>query len=151
MATTLVKINIHLIFHLKNTGITMRQEDLERIFSYIAGIIKGLEGMPIQIGGVNDHIHILTSMPKTMSLAEFVQSIKIKSNKWIKTLDGSYISFAWQNGYGAFSVSASQVEKTTQYIRKQAEHHKKHSFTEEYKMFLDAYGIQYDERYAFRD
>ena len=83
MATTLVKINIHLIFHIKNTGITMRQEDLERIFSYIAGIIKGLEGMPIQIGGVNDHIHILTSMPKTMSLAEFVQSIKIKSNKWI--------------------------------------------------------------------
>ena len=129
----------------------MRQEDLERIFSYIAGIIKGLEGMPIQIGGVNDHIHILTSMPKTMSLAEFVQSIKIKSNKWIKTLDGSYVLFAWQNGYGAFSVSASQVEKTAQYIRKQAEHHKKHSFTEEYKMFLDAYGIQYDERYAFRD
>ena len=151
MATTLVKINIHLIFHIKNTGITMRQEDLERIFSYIAGIIKGLEGMPIQIGGVNDHIHILTSMPKTMSLAEFVQSIKIKSNKWIKTLDGSYVLFAWQNGYGAFSVSASQVEKTAQYIRKQAEHHTKHSFTEEYKMFLDAYGIQYDERYVFRD
>ena len=129
----------------------MRQEYLERIFSYIAGIIKGLEGMPIQIGGVNDHIHILASMPKTISLADFVRSIKIESNKWIKTLDISYIPFAWQDGYGAFSVSASQVEKTAQYIRKQAEHHTKHSFTEEYKMFLDAYGIQYDKRYAFRD
>ena len=151
MATTLVKINIHLIFHIKSTSVTMRQEDLERIFSYIAGIIKGLEGIPIQIGGVNDHIHILASMPKTMSPADFVRSIKIESNKWIKTLDSSYIPFAWQDGYGAFSVSASQVEKTAQYIRKQAEHHTKHSFTEEYKMFLDAYGIQYDERYAFRD
>jgi REP element-mobilizing transposase RayT len=151
MATTLIKINIHLIFHIKSTSVTMRQEDLERIFSYIAGIIKGLEGMPIQIGGVNDHVHILASMPKTMSLADFVRSIKIESNKWIKTLDSSYIPFAWQDGYGAFSVSASQVEKTAQYIRKQAGHHTKHSFTEEYKMFLDAYGIQYDERYAFRD
>ncbi|MBQ7589198.1 MAG: transposase [Verrucomicrobia bacterium] len=151
MATTLVKINIHLIFHIKSISVTMRQEYLERIFSYIAGIIKGLEGMPIQIGGVNDHIHILASMPKTISLADFVRSIKIESNKWIKTLDISYIPFAWQDGYGAFSVSASQVEKTAQYIRKQAEHHTKHSFTEEYKMFLDAYGIQYDKRYAFRD
>ncbi len=151
MATTLIKINIHLIFHIKSTSVTMRQEDMERIFSYIAGIIKGLEGMPIQIGGVNDHIHILASMPKTISLADFVRSIKIKSNKWIKTLDSSYIPFAWQDGYGAFSVSASQVSKTAQYIQKQAEHHTKHSFMEEYKMFLDAYGIQYDERYAFRD
>jgi len=151
MATTLIKINIHLIFHIKSTSVTMRQEDLERIFSYIAGIIKGLEGMPIQIGGVSDHIHILASMPKTMSPADFVRSIKIESNKWIKTLNSSYIPFAWQDGYGAFSVSASQVEKTVQYIRKQAEHHTKHSFTEEYKMFLNAYGIQYDERYAFRD
>jgi len=107
--------------------------------------------MPIQIGGVSDHIHILASMPKTMSPADFVRSIKIESNKWIKTLNSSYIPFAWQDGYGAFSVSASQVEKTVQYIRKQAEHHTKHSFTEEYKMFLNAYGIQYDERYAFRD
>ncbi|MBO4714553.1 MAG: transposase, partial [Verrucomicrobia bacterium] len=139
MATTLVKINMHLIFHIKNTGITMRQEDLERIFSYIAGIIKGLEGMPIQIGGVNDHIHILTSMPKTMSLAEFVQSIKIKSNKWIKTLDGSYISFAWQNGYGAFSVSPSILDKTILYIKNQEYHHRTKSFQDEYKAFMEAY------------
>ena len=129
----------------------MRNEDLPRIFSYIAGIIKGLGGMPIEIGGVKDHVHILASMPKTMSLAEFVRSIKIDSNKWIKSLDRSYIPFTWQDGYGAFSISASQVEKTTQYIQKQAEHHTKHSFNEEYKMFLDAYGIQYDERYAFGD
>ena len=151
MASTLVKIDIHLIFHVKNTGIKLRESDLDRIFSYIGGIIKGQGELPIAIGGRPDHIHILTSIPKTMSLADFVRVIKAESSKWIKKIAPSYDNFSWQNGYGAFSVSPSLLEKTTAYIINQEKHHKKLSFKEEYKKFLDAYHIEYDEQYVFID
>ena len=151
MASTLVKINIHLIFHVKSTGVKMREEDLDRIFAYIGGTIRSIEGAPIQIGGMSDYVHILASLPKTMSLADFVRTIKAHSSKWIKTLNDSYQSFTWQEGYGAFSVSPTLLNKTIRYIQGQSEHHKKSTFIEEYKLFLEAYGIDYDERFAFTD
>lgn len=129
----------------------MRENDLERIHAYLGGIINNLGGIPIIVGGIDDHIHILTSLPKTMALTDFVRVIKADSSKWMKLLDSHYSDFSWQEGYGAFSVSPSLIEKTTNYIRNQAEHHKKRTFREEYKMFLDAYGIQYDERFAFEE
>lgn len=151
MASTLVKIDVHLIFHVKSTGIKMHEDDLPRIFAYISGIINGVGGLPIEVGGRPDHVHILTSLPKTMSLSDFVRAIKADSSRWIKRLDDKYAQFAWQEGYGAFSVSPSLIEKTVNYIRGQEEHHKKRSFQEEYRLFLEAYGIQYDERFAFSD
>lgn len=151
MASTLVKIDVHLIFHVKSTSVKMRSEDLGRVFAYIGGIIKGVGGLPVEIGGMPDHIHILTSFPKTMSLSDFVRTIKADSSKWMKSLGTVYKEFAWQEGYGAFSVSPSLVDKTVKYIRTQVEHHKKRTFQEEYKLFLEAYGIQYDERFAFCD
>ena len=149
MASTLVKIDIHLIFHVKSSGVKMQSEDLQRIFAYIGGIIKGIGELPMAIGGMPDHVHILTSLPKSMSLADFVRAIKADTSRWIKTGAPCYAAFAWQEGYGAFSVSPSIIEKTVKYIQGQAEHHKKRTFKEEYKLFLEAYGIQYDERYAF--
>ena len=129
----------------------MRENDLERIHAYLGGIINNLGGIPIIVGGIDDHVHILTSLPKTMALTDFVRVIKADSSKWVKQLDGHYSNFSWQEGYGAFSVSPSLIEKTTNYIRNQAEHHKKRTFREEYKLFLDAYGVQYDERFAFEE
>ena len=151
MASTLVKIDVHLIFHIKNSGTEMREDDLPRIFAYIGGIIKGIGGLPIEIGGRPDHIHILSSLPKSMSLSEFVRNVKADSSKWMKSLNGYYEQFAWQEGYGAFSVSPSLIDNTINYIRNQAEHHKKRSFQDEYRLFLEAYGIQYDNRYVFSD
>ena len=151
MASSLAKIDVHLIFHIKTTGVDLRNEDLPRIFHYIGGIIKGKDGTPIEIGGTYNHVHILTSLPKSMALTDFIKEIKANSSKWIKQLDAHYSQFAWQDGYGAFSVSPSLLDKTIQYIRNQEEHHKKRSFNEEYRLFLDAYGIDYDERYAFSD
>ena len=151
MASSLVRIDIHLIFHVKAAGVNFRDEDLPQIFRYIGGIINGLGGIPIEIGGTTNHVHILTSLPKSMPLIDFVREIKAFSCKWLKQLDGHYMPFAWQDGYGAFSVSPSLLDKTVQYIRKQEEHHKTRSFNEEYRLFLEAYGIDYDERYAFGD
>lgn len=129
----------------------MRKNDLDQIHAYLGGIIKNIGGIPIIIGGINDHVHVLTSLPKTMALADFVRIVKADSSKWIKLLDSHYANFAWQEGYGAFSVSPSLIEKTINYIRNQADHHRKHTFQEEYKRFLDAYGIEYDERFAFEE
>ena len=151
MASSLVRIDLHLIFHVKAAGVNFRDEDLPQIFRYIGGIINGLGGIPIEIGGTTNHVHILTSLPKSMALIDFVREIKAYSSKWLKQLDDHYMPFAWQDGYGAFSVSPSLLDKTVQYIRKQEEHHKTRSFNEEYRLFLEAYGIDYDERYAFGD
>ena len=151
MANTLVKMNVHIVFHVKSTGIKMRTEDLERIFSYIGGIINGIGGIPMEVGGVENHIHILTTLPKDMSLSDFVRIIKTDSSRWIKKIDDYYSRFSWQVGHGAFSVSTSVVDTTANYIRNQSRHHKRRTFRDEYKLFLEAYGVEYDERYAFDD
>ncbi|MBQ8760403.1 MAG: transposase [Bacteroidales bacterium] len=151
MANTLVKINVHIIFHVKNYGVKMRNEDLGRIFSYIGGIINGSGGMPIEIGGIESHVHILTTLPKNTSLSDFVRIIKSDSSRWIKTINKHYNKFSWQEGYGAFSVSPALIDKTGRYIQNQSEHHKTMTFRDEYKSFLKAYGIECDERYIFDD
>ena len=151
MASTLVKIDIHLIFHTKSQGVRMRGNDLGLIHAYLGGIINNLGGIPIVVGGIEDHVHILTSLPKTMALTDFVRVIKADSSKWMKQIDSHYSNFSWQEGYGAFSVSPSLIGKTTNYILNQVEHHKNRTFREEYKLFLEAYGIQYDERFAFEE
>ena len=151
MASALVKINVHIIFHVKSNGIRMRENDFKRIFSYIGGIINGIGGVTMDVGGVADHIHIVASLPKNKSLSDFVKVIKSDSSRWIKSIDSYYDKFAWQEGYGAFSVSPTLLDKTINYVRNQSNHHKTMSFQDEYKLFLKAYKVQYDERYVFDD
>jgi REP element-mobilizing transposase RayT len=147
MANTYTKLNIHIVFHVKSTGITIRQKDLGQVFAYIGGIIHNVGGYPITVGGITNHIHILATMPKTMSVSEFVQKIKANSSKWIKTIDEYYETFAWQEGYGAFCVSPSLLKKTIQYIETQEQHHHEVSVRDEFIQFLKENGIEFDERY----
>jgi REP element-mobilizing transposase RayT len=147
MANTYTKLNIHIVFHVKSTGICIKKEDLPQVFQYIGGIIQNVGGYPVTVGGVDNHIHILATMPKTMSVSEFVQKIKANSSKWIKTLDEYYESFVWQEGYGAFCVSPSLLKKTIRYIENQEKHHHMESALDEYKRFLKANDIEYDEHY----
>jgi REP element-mobilizing transposase RayT len=151
MANTMVKNYMHLIFHIKSTSVQMQQSDLPRIFAYIGGIIKDLGGIPFIVGGMPDHVHLLATLPKNMTLIDLARITKSKSSKWIKTLSPYYSTFAWQDGYGAFSVSPSILEKTVEYIKNQECHHQRKSFQEEYKAILKAYHIPYDERYLFND
>ena len=151
MSSSLVKIDVHLMFHVKSNGVTMRSQDLPRIFSYIAGIAKGVGSTSFTVGGVNDHVHVLASLPKSMSILEFVRTIKSESSMWIKSHDPYYRQFAWQDGYGAFSVSPSVLPKTVEYIENQPRHHERRSFNDEYRTLLEASGIKFDERYAFDD
>ena len=151
MATTLVQINVHVIFHTKNTGPIIRTEDLQNVFSFIGGIIKTLGETPVIIGGMSDHIHILTSLPKTMSTSDFLRTIKANSSRWIRESDKYYSDFSWQKGCGVFSVSPSKIPSMIKYIQNQESHHKKRSFKEEYLEILEAYGIEFNKEHVFED
>lgn len=129
----------------------MRKQEKNELYAYIGSIIKDNESIPVIINRVEDHIHILCIMSKNIALAKLVEEIKRHSSRWIKTKDQHYINFAWQGGYGGFSVSPSLLEKTKTYIAKQEEHHKKMSFKEEYLMFLKEYGIEYNDPYLWTD
>jgi len=151
MANSMVKIDVHLIFHTKSTSVQMNTGDLPRIFAYIGGILKENGSIPIIVGGVSDHVHTLASLPPTMTISELARITKANSSRWIKTLSPVYSMFAWQTGYGAFSVSPSLLDKTILYIKNQERHHRTKTFQDEYKAFLDAYEIPYDEKYLFND
>ena len=142
MGNSLVKVSVHIIFHVKSTGNVIKEEHLARVFSFIGGTIRAMEGCAYTIGGMPDHIHILSSLPLTMSIADFVRTIKANTSRWIKGLDSSYENFKWQEGYAAFSVSESNKEAVTAYIDNQATHHRKYTTHEEFMLFLLKNGIQ---------
>lgn len=151
MSQSLSRLYIHATFHIKYTSVTIRKQDYEELYAYIGQVLKPLGCPPIQIGGVEDHIHILCIMSKNIALAKLMEDVKRHSSRWIKTKDKYYENFAWQGGYGCFSVSQSVVERTKRYILNQERHHHKTDFKEEYLAFLKEYGVEYNEAYLFTD
>ena len=151
MSQSLSKLFVHIIFHIKNPYSKIRNQEKNELYAYIGSIIKDNQSIPIIINGVEDHIHILCVMSKNIALARLVEEIKRHSSRWIKTKDRHYVGFAWQGGYGGFSVSPSLHDKTKRYIENQEEHHKKMTFKEEYLLFLKEYGMKYDQRYLWSD
>ena len=149
MGSSLVKVDVHLVFHVKNNKLLMKEEDLPRIFEYVGGIIRNIGAIPIEIGGIDNHIHILTSIPKSTTIADFVRTIKSNSSRWIKTIDTYYETFAWQDGYAMFSVGYNALETVVKYIKNQKRHHTEQSYKTEYTSILDKHNVQYDEKYIF--
>ena len=151
MAQSLSKLYIHLVFHIKTTSPPIHEADLNRVHAYIGQLVNTTGCKVIQVGGISDHVHILFLLSKDITISHVVEEVKRNSSRWIKGIDSSYHSFAWQNGYGAFSVSQSVVEKTLEYVKNQRIHHAKMSFQDEYRIFLKSYGIEYNEEYVFKD
>ncbi|KAA6343168.1 hypothetical protein EZS27_009142 [termite gut metagenome] len=152
MSQSLSKLYIHIIFHVKSPISTIiRDEDAPDLYAYMGTIIKDSESHPILINGTKDHIHILCVMSKNIALSKLVEHIKRNSSRWIKSKGDYYKNFAWQGGYGGFSVSQSLYAKTKQYIANQKEHHKKMTFREEYVLFLNEYGVDYEKKYIWND
>ena len=149
MSQSLTKLYVHLIFHVKNNRLKIRQTEEKELYAYIASILKDNESLPVKINGTEDHIHILCVMSKNISLSKLTEEIKRHSSRWIKTKNPCYAKFSWQGGYAGFSVSPSICNKTKRYIINQKEHHKTVSFKEEYIFFLKEYDIDYDERYLW--
>jgi REP element-mobilizing transposase RayT len=103
----------------------------------------------LAIDGTSDHVHVLFSFARVVTIADVVEEIKTSTSKWIKTKGQEFTNFHWQRGYGAFSIGQSNVASLKRYIRQQKEHHKRVTFQDEYRKFLKAYGIDYDEKYVW--
>jgi REP element-mobilizing transposase RayT len=155
MPQSLSRILIHLTFSTKNRERALAYTDLrEHLNAYVVGILRNLECPSIQVGSVIDHMHILYLHSRTASVADVVATVKRESSTWIKTQkpdmkDPFLVKFAWQSGYAAFSVSESNAEAVRAYIANQEEHHKRVTFQEEYRKFLEKHGVAFDERYAW--
>jgi REP element-mobilizing transposase RayT len=151
MSQSLSKLYVHIVFHVKNNLILIRNEDKNDLYAYMGSIIKDNASIPIIINGVGDHVHILCIMSKNIALSKLTEEIKRHSSRWIKTRGKHYEHFAWQGGYGGFSVSHTLHDTIKRYIANQEEHHKKMTFKEELIIFLDDYGIDYNEQYLWTD
>ena len=119
------------------------------LHSYLGGISKQLDCPTIVVGGVEDHVHILARMGRGITQSDWVKELKRVSNAWVKQQSQEMKEFSWQAGYGIFSVSASALETVEQYIQNQEEHHKKMTFQEEYRAFLEKHGVAWDEKYVW--
>lgn len=149
MPQSLCKNFVHLIFSTKNREPFLKEEVRSEMYSYLGGILRSWDSPSISIGGIDNHIHILFLLSKNHALKKIVEEVKASSSKWIKTKGTTFSNFYWQNGYGAFSVSQSNVESVRIYIAKQEEHHRRVSFQEEFREFLKRYEVEYDERYVW--
>ncbi|MDR0692138.1 MAG: transposase [Prevotellaceae bacterium] len=149
MSQSLSKLYVHIIFHVKKEEELIRPEDEKELYAYIGGIIKHLSSFPVKINGMGNHIHVLSTLSKNISLADFVEEIKKNSSRWIKTKGAHYRNFAWQSGYAGYSVSQSKVATVEKYIERQKEHHRAVSFREEYLRFLNKNDVAFNEAYLW--
>lgn len=149
MPQSLAKIYLHLIFSTKGRIPIINGQIREPLHAYMATVLKNLGCHAKLINSVLDHIHILFELGRTVSVSKVVEDAKKSSSKWIKTQPGGGGDFAWQNGYGVFSVSHSNIENVTDYIAGQREHHRKRTFQEELRALLEKHGVDYDERYIW--
>jgi len=149
MPQSLSKILVHIIFSTKNRQSLLPEKIRPELYSYLASVLQRCESPALKIGGIADHVHILCSLSKNYALAKIVEEFKKSSSKWLKTKGAEFQSFFWQNGYGVFSVSQSDIDVVIRYIEKQEEHHRVMTFQEEYRKFLEKYRVPYDERYVW--
>ena len=150
MAHTYTSTNIHYIFGTKNCAKIIVKGIQSRLWAYIGGVARNNNMKAIQVGGITDHVHIILSIPPTITVAKAIQLIKGNTSKWINDERIIRGRFSWQQGYGAFSVSYSQLHNVIRYIQNKAIHHRKFTFKEEYLMLLERNNIQYDDRYLYK-
>lgn len=148
MPSTHLSLHYHIIFSTKDRHPFIADEWRARLHEYLGGLIRAADGIPEAIGGTNDHVHLMVGLPATIALAPFMQDIKQTSSRWIHETIGVK-NLAWQPGYGAFTVSASNRDAVKEYIANQAEHHRTKTFQEEYVMFLQKHCVDYDEKYLW--
>jgi REP element-mobilizing transposase RayT len=150
MSQSLVQIYVHIVFSTKKRQPLLRDAAFrEHAHAYLKGICDGQGSPSLAIGGVEDHVHILCRLSKTLDVSTLIRELKRDSTVWIKAENPRLADFHWQSGYGAFSVSPSHIERLKLYIANQPEHHRKESFQDEYRRLCAKYGVPIDERYVW--
>lgn len=148
MPHTYSNLIFHIVFSTKDRRPLITTELRSRLYEYIGGTVRGLGGILIEIGGVSDHVHLLVILKPKIFLPDFMRELKSCSSKWANELTEG--KFAWQNGYGAFSVGKSQIPSVQRYVRNQEVHHQKLDFRAEFIQMLESSGIEFDEQYLWR-
>ncbi len=149
MANTYTSLHYHIVFSTKRRERLIAPALEQRVWPYLGGIARENGMKAWCIGGVEDHVHLLLGIPATIAVSKATQLIKGGSSKWVHETFSELRAFAWQDGYGAFTVGKSQIPETMAYIENQREHHRTKTFQEEYLAFLRKHEIEYDERYVF--
>lgn len=151
MANTYTQIHIQFVFAPKFCASLIHPDWENDLYKYITGINQNHNHKMLCINGMPDHVHMLAGFRTTQSIADFMQDVKAYSSGWINENKFTKQKFEWQSGYGAFSYSKSHVPNVINYIKNQKEHHRKQTFLEEYKMFLEKFEVEYDEQYIFKE
>jgi len=151
MANSYTQIHIHFVFAVKYRQALIQKEWKDQLHRYITGIFQQNQHKMLQINSMPDHIHIFVGIRPHQSISALIQNVKTESSKWIKAQHFCKSPFAWQEGFGAFSYAKSQVPTVIRYIQNQEAHHRKQTFLKEYKRFLNAFEIDWDEKYIFKE
>ena len=149
MPQSLAQILLHISFSTKNREPFIQPDVENELYAYMAAICNNMGCHAHQISGISDHVHIACNLARTVAVCDLLEDVKKYSSKWIKTKGRIYHNFAWQAGYGAFSLGMSQLDTVKKYIGRQKEHHRKKTFQEEYLELLKKYNVKYDERYVW--
>ncbi len=150
MPQSYVNLIYHIVFSTKERKTLITEDYQSRLYEYIGGIIRSQGGIAMAMGGMEDHVHILAKLRQDKALSDVVRDLKANASGWLHDVFPALEDFAWQGGYGAFTVSASQIERVRKYITGQQEHHRKRSFRDEFIALLKANEIEFDERYLWR-
>ena len=151
MANTYTQLYVHVVFTVQDRLSMLKKEFQDRLYKYIIGILHNKKQTVIAIGGTEDHIHIFFGFTTTERVADLMQAVKRDSSKWLNENICAHKKFAWQEGFGSFTYSKTQIPNVVRYIENQEEHHKKKSFVDEYVDLLEKFEVKYDKRYIFKD
>ena len=149
MPQSLSRVIVHMVFSTKHRFPFIDEAFEKEMYAYLASVLKTDGHVPIKIGGTEDHVHLMFGQSRTISVAKTVENLKSSSSKWAKTKGGNLSEFAWQLGYGIFSVSPTDTDGLEKYIANQRDHHKSLSFQDEYRALLNEHGIPFDEKYVW--
>ena len=149
MPQSFVCLNCHVIFSTKHREPLVLPDWSARLYEYIGGTVRAKGSVLLAAGGMPDHVHLALSLGRQAIIANIVRDIKANSSRWIHDTFGSLKGFAWQTGYAAFSVSQSNLDEVRQYIASQSQHHRMHTFQEEFVLFLKRHGATYDEQHMW--
>jgi putative transposase len=139
----------HLVWSTKNREPYISPELMPRLYDYIGGIVRGEKGTLLEVGGRPDHVHLLARLHPSIAVADLLRVVKTNSSKWLRETFPDHQRFAWQSGYGAFSVSRSRMDQVRQYIQNQEAHHRRVAFKDEFEQLLRKHGIEFDPEYIW--
>lgn len=151
MANTYTRLHIQFVFAVKYRAAMIDKTWNDRLHAYITGIVQNYDHKMLQINSMPDHIHLFIGLDPEQSISALMQRVKTDSSAWINNNGFCKSKFSWQKGYGAFSYARSQVDTVIRYIQNQEQHHRKQTFLNEYRKFLTAFEIDWDERYIFKE